>query len=91
MSDATDVRDDLAEEDATDGGRPTSFLPSPTFPAAMLADGDGDGDGDGDAGGSGEEPAPAPVFAAAPEAKPDKPGLLIRLGHRFCGRPNGTA
>lgn len=39
ISDAVDVSDDLAEaEGAGDGDRPTSFLPPPTFPAAMLAD-----------------------------------------------------
>jgi hypothetical protein len=84
MSDATDVSDDLAEEEGTaDGGRPTSFLPSPTFPAAMLA---GDGGGTDDDDGN----APAPMLAAPPEEKPAKQGLLIRLGHLFCGRPNGT-
>ena len=84
MSDATEVRDDLAEEEgATGGGRPTSFLPSPTFPAAMLAD-DGGGTDDGDVA------APAPMLEAPPEERPAKQGLLIRLGHLFCGRPNGT-
>lgn len=84
MSDAIDVSDDLAEEEgARDGDRPTSFLPPPTFPAAMLADDGGDP-------GDGGDPAPAPMFAAPRDEKPAKPDLLIRLGHRFCGRPNGT-
>lgn len=84
MSDAIDVSDDLAEEEgARDGDRPTSFLPPPTSPAAMLADGGG---GPGDGGGD----APTPVFAAPADEKPAKPGLLIRLGHLFCGRPNGS-
>ena len=84
-TDATDVSDDLAEEEgAGDGDRPTSFLPPPTFPAAMLADGGGD---PGDDGGG---PAPAPVLTAPPDEKPARPGLLIRLGHLLCGRPNGT-
>ena len=79
MSDATDATDDLAEEGgAGDGDRPTSFLPPPTFPAAMLGDDAGD------------VPAPAPVLTAPPDERPARPGLLIRLGHLLCGRPNGT-
>lgn len=89
MSDAIDVSEDLTEqESAGDAGRPTSFLPPPTFPAAMLADGGGDPGDDG--GGPGEAPGPAPMFAAPPDEGPARPGLLIRLGHLLCGRPNGA-
>lgn len=77
MSDATDVMGD------TDDGyeeRP-SFLPPPTFPAAMMADDDS----------AAAEQAPAPMSYAAPaDEKPEKPGFLIRLGHVFCGSPNGA-
>lgn len=89
MSDAIDVADDLAGDEGGNGGaRPTSFLPPPTLPAAMLAGGAGHpGDGDGDGAG---DLASAPALAAPPDERPAKPGLLIRLGHLFCGGPNGT-
>lgn len=75
---------DVAE---TPGGyeeRP-SFLPPPTFPAAMAMEDDPDGDG----GAVDTAPPPAPMAAPADE-RPARSGLLIRLGHLFCGRPNGA-
>lgn len=80
MSD-TDVSSDRADGYEE---RP-SFLPPPTFPNSMLADGDAGDDG----GGVGTAAPPAPVAPPADE-QPARSGLLIRLGHLFCGRPNGA-
>lgn len=80
MPDATDVTSETA-----DGYEERqSFLPPPTFPAAMLMDDDPGGDG----GGIGTAAPAAPVAPPADE-RPARSGLLIRLGHLFCGRPNG--
>ena len=78
MSDATDVTEDTA---AGHEERP-SFLPPPTFPAAMLTD-------EGAGGEAAAETAPPPV-AGPPDEAPARPGLLIRLGRRLCGPPNGA-
>ena len=83
MSDAVDVDVEDDVDDGYDGygQERTSFLPPPTFPASMLPD-------DG-AGGSGGAPAgesqPPPQIVTARDERPEKQGLLIRLGHRLCG------
>ena len=78
MSDAVDVHDDVVGEEE-DQERP-AFLPPPTFPSALLADGGSERSNDHD-----PDPVPAPSFAASPEERPAKQGILIRLGHRLCG------
>lgn len=85
MSDATVVSGQAGTGDhgtgdhgTGDEGRP-SFLPPPTFPAAMLLDDDTAGAGDG-----AEERAPV-AHRAPPEEAPARPNLVIRLGHRLCG------
>ncbi|HUR18657.1 MAG TPA: hypothetical protein VMZ51_06935, partial [Acidimicrobiales bacterium] len=64
------------EAEARSDAAPTSMLPAPTYPAAMLAEYQGGDDVPLTPYGGGSR-------AEAPDNK--KPFLLVRLGHRLCG------